>query len=45
MFYNQDDEENFLSDKRVEEVYQEEPVTTRRRGGYVKFNTLMFSAI
>ncbi len=29
MFYNQDDEENFLSDKRVEEVYQEEPVTTR----------------
>ena len=38
MFYNQDDEENFLSDKRVEEVYQEEPVTTRRRGGYMGEN-------
>lgn len=39
MFFNQDDEENFLSDKRVEEVYQEEPVTPRRRGGYVEENS------
>lgn len=38
MFYNQDDEENFLSDKRVEEVYQEEKATPRRRGGYVEEN-------
>ena len=34
MIYNQDDEENFLSDRKVGEVgFQETP---RRRGGYVE---------
>lgn len=34
MIYNQDDEENFLSDRKVGEVSKEE--APRRRGGYVE---------
>ncbi len=34
MIYNQDDEENFLSDRRVGEINKEE--APRRRGGYIE---------
>ena len=49
MFFNQDDENNFLSDRRVEEMedflsddrvqeVSQEEVRPRRRGGYVEQN-------
>lgn len=36
MIYNQDDEENFLSDKRVEEVYSNNTQPRRRGGAYLE---------
>lgn len=36
MIYNQDDEENFLSDKRVEEIKQNPTQLKRRGGAYIE---------